>query len=204
MSGSTIDVRASVRSFARNSRARVASKLVPMLLVCAAVALTSGAAPASTQTYTYDALGRLTKVERSDGVTTTYALDPAGNRTNVTEGAATPALSASVSATNWRWYKVGSNNPIIQGNVVVTPSGGTGAGYTYAWSQVSGPDALATATAPTSASTKWTRSQQPPQETAFTYVWRCKVTDSSGAFVYTPNVYVTFEHTSPNLLSGDT
>jgi hypothetical protein len=43
---------------------------------------------AETVTYTYDAKGRLVKVERSgtinNGVTTNYSFDKADNRTNVT------------------------------------------------------------------------------------------------------------------------
>ena len=61
----------------------------------AAVALSSSVLIAALSTagdtiYTYDALGRLTKVVRPDGVETNYTLDAAGNRTQVTEGAPTP------------------------------------------------------------------------------------------------------------------
>jgi YD repeat-containing protein len=45
---------------------------------------------ASAQTYTYDALGRLTQVTNSDGSTVTYSYDPAGNRTQVVRAAAPP------------------------------------------------------------------------------------------------------------------
>jgi YD repeat-containing protein len=47
---------------------------------------------ASAQTYTYDALGRLTQVTNSDGSTVTYSYDPAGNRTQVVRAAAPPPL----------------------------------------------------------------------------------------------------------------
>ena len=40
--------------------------------------------------YTYDALGRLIKVVRPDGVETNYTLDAAGNRTLLTEGLPPP------------------------------------------------------------------------------------------------------------------
>jgi YD repeat-containing protein len=39
----------------------------------------------SAQTYTYDALGRLTKVEYADGSSVTYAYDAAGNRTSIVQ-----------------------------------------------------------------------------------------------------------------------
>ncbi|MBK6597528.1 MAG: RHS repeat protein [Proteobacteria bacterium] len=55
---------------------------------------------ASTVTYTYDELGRLTTVLYDDGTTTNYALDAAGNRTAVTTstsggGAATVHFGAA-------------------------------------------------------------------------------------------------------------
>ena len=59
-------------------------------LVCASLACSLGSAAAATETitYTYDAKGRLIKVERSstvnNGVTTQYTHDKADNRSNVT------------------------------------------------------------------------------------------------------------------------
>jgi YD repeat-containing protein len=58
----------------------------------AAVALSSSALIAALSIagdtrYTYDALGRLVKVVRPDGVETNYTMDAAGNRAQVTEGA---------------------------------------------------------------------------------------------------------------------
>ncbi|MBC8037212.1 MAG: RHS repeat protein [Rhizobiales bacterium] len=44
-------------------------------------------ASANADTYTYDALGRLKSVTYSDGSTITYAYDPAGNRTTLTQTA---------------------------------------------------------------------------------------------------------------------
>lgn len=58
-----------------------------LLIVLAALcALTSSALAmaAETQTYTYDALGRLTKVETTSGRVTQYTYDAANNRTQVT------------------------------------------------------------------------------------------------------------------------
>jgi len=59
-------------------------------LVCAFLACAYGSAAAATETitYTYDAKGRLIKVERTgtvnNGVTTQYTHDKADNRSNVT------------------------------------------------------------------------------------------------------------------------
>lgn len=57
--------------------------LIGMVALCALTAPTLVVA-AETQTYTYDALGRLTKVVTSSGRTTEYAYDAANNRTQVT------------------------------------------------------------------------------------------------------------------------
>lgn len=68
-----------------------------LILGVAALAMTAAtsASAAETITYTYDARGRLLKVERSgtvnNGVVTDYVLDKAGNRTGkVTTGSANP------------------------------------------------------------------------------------------------------------------
>jgi YD repeat-containing protein len=66
------------------------SKTVAAGLVLATIScgLASAAAATETITYTYDAKGRLVKVERTgtvnNGVTTQYTHDKADNRTNVT------------------------------------------------------------------------------------------------------------------------
>lgn len=63
---------------------RIASTI---LLTAASLALGGIAQATETVTYTYDAKGRLVKVERTgsvnNGVTTTYTHDKADNRTNV-------------------------------------------------------------------------------------------------------------------------
>lgn len=62
-----------------------------LFIALASTATLTGSVPAlaaETITYTYEARGRLVKVERAgtvnNGVTTTYALDKADNRTNKT------------------------------------------------------------------------------------------------------------------------
>jgi len=58
------------------------------LLTCAFIYISAPVFAAETQTFTYDALGRLVKVETSgganDGLTTEITMDDAGNRTNYT------------------------------------------------------------------------------------------------------------------------
>lgn len=53
------------------------------LLVGAAAMVASFAAVAGSATYTYDNLGRLTRIAYSNGVVITYTYDAAGNRTAV-------------------------------------------------------------------------------------------------------------------------
>jgi YD repeat-containing protein len=56
--------------------------LIGMAALCVLAAPTLVMA-AETQTYTYDALGRLTQVKTSSGRTTDYTYDAANNRTQV-------------------------------------------------------------------------------------------------------------------------
>jgi hypothetical protein len=66
-------------------RKSVVAGVIPALF---ALGLASAAGASETITYTYDAKGRLVKVERSgtvnNGVTTQYTHDHADNRSNVT------------------------------------------------------------------------------------------------------------------------
>ena len=57
--------------------------LIALVVLCAMMSPTLTIA-AETQTFTYDALGRLTKVETTSGRVTQYAYDAANNRTQVT------------------------------------------------------------------------------------------------------------------------
>jgi uncharacterized protein involved in exopolysaccharide biosynthesis len=64
------------------------SEIIGLLLIGAALAAAVGAQAAETLNYTYDARGRLVKVERTgtvnNNVTTNYTIDKADNRTNKT------------------------------------------------------------------------------------------------------------------------
>ena len=79
-----------------------------------ALALTS-AATAATASYEYDALGRLTRIDYSDGKRVIYRLDAAGNRTQVTSG-----TLAGVPAS------------------ITVPPGSTSGSYTISWGASTG------------------------------------------------------------------
>jgi len=161
-----------------------------MLLITLPIAAVSLTSVASTVTYTYDVHGRVASVTRDGVVSATYAYDAAGNRTSTSA-----PLQATTSHGSWDWYKAGSNPPSIQAPVVVTASGGA-SGYTYAWQRVSG-DTVAVATAPTSSSTKWSRSSTALGQDHIS-VWRCLVTDSASGTTYSNNVTVTFRRDTNN------
>lgn len=79
--------------------ASVLSRACGLLLACFVAAF----APAATTIYEYDALGRLRVVTHDNRIATTYELDPAGNRTQVTDVAVGPTsapASISVPATS--------------------------------------------------------------------------------------------------------
>jgi chitodextrinase len=121
------------------------------------------------------------------------AYDHAGNTSSqsTADSATTwPALVATVNDTSWRWLRRPNGSTTIDPDIVVTASGGSGSGYTYAWQRVSG-DSTTTAIAPSSSATKWSRTM-PNSNVTYTSVWRCQVTDSTGASTYSPNVTVTF------------
>ncbi|HET6630264.1 MAG TPA: hypothetical protein VFG91_10860 [Woeseiaceae bacterium] len=73
----------------KNSRFHSAL-FIPLLM------LLGHAAVADTVKYEYDELGRLTRIQYGDGSNTTYVLDPAGNRTQVTT-ALPPEMPASIT-----------------------------------------------------------------------------------------------------------
>lgn len=133
----------------------------------------------------------------SPSTTYSYRVAAYDNATNVS-GQSTAAqattlapLSASVSSTAWSWVKRGTNPPVVSPDVVASGSGGSGTGYTYLWQFVSGDTLTTLVTAATNPSARWTN---PVRDYNVDYisVWRCRVTDSAGTAVYTPNVTVRF------------
>lgn len=90
-------------------------RLFRACLLTLLLAAVCGSAPADTVTYEYDALGRLKQVTHTDGSFVSYALDAAGNRTEVASG--TP--------------------PGIPASITVPSSSSTG-NYTISWGTASG------------------------------------------------------------------
>ena len=64
----------------------MSNRVIWLRAISIAVFLVAMSAPSAqaqqTTTYTYDELGRLITIARSDGVTIQYSYDPAGNRTS--------------------------------------------------------------------------------------------------------------------------
>ncbi len=149
---------------------------------------------ARADTYTYDALGRLTSVTYANGNTVFYVYDSAGNRTEmqVNGTPASPpspapppppaALTVDITATTW-----------VEGDapVAAIASGGTPP-YAWQWERVSGLSTVQPVD-PTFGMTdfKWTgNNPDPPLKIA---TWRCRVTDAASTVVYTPSVEATID-----------
>ncbi len=138
----------------------------------------------------------LTDATAASGTSYTYtvtARDSSHNESVQSSGVnvTTPnILAASVNSTSWAYVSVNNLPPTISPNVVVTATGGSG-GYTYLWQWVSG-DTQTNAAGPTNNSTGFNRTLG-STSAIYTSIWRCRVTDSSGAIAYTPNVTVEFE-----------
>jgi YD repeat-containing protein len=100
---------------AHRSRSVRASHLLGAALGLLLSLTLTGASVAATASYEYDALGRLTRIDYSDGKRVIYRLDAAGNRTQVTSGS--PAgVPASISV----------------------PSSSTSGSYTISWGAATG------------------------------------------------------------------
>jgi YD repeat-containing protein len=79
-------------------RSPVLGRALALTATAFLMTLLSSSAPGATTTYDYDALGRLRVVTHDNRIATTYTLDPAGNRTQVTDVSTGPTSApASIS-----------------------------------------------------------------------------------------------------------
>jgi YD repeat-containing protein len=99
----------------RNSWGALNALLVMLMGLACAPILHAG-----NETFTYDNAGRLVTVDHGDGRITTYALDPAGNRTNVTTALSGPPGTLSIVTSSGTYAE--SQGTV---NVVIRRSGGT-------------------------------------------------------------------------------
>lgn len=151
------------------------------------------------ETYTYDALGRLTSVTYDNGDVVYYVYDAAGNRTQVQRNGTPPAppsppgppspstLAVGVSTTTW------SSNPSTGEDppVAALVSGGVPP-YSFLWQKVSGNPATS-ANTPTASWTDWVFTGSPTFPYLKISTWRCRVTDAAATVVNSPNVTVTVD-----------
>lgn len=93
-------------------------------------------ARASSETFTYDNAGRLIAVDDGNGHITTYTLDPAGNRTNVTT-----AIGAGVLQFSSPTYSVTEAGPTA--TITVTRTNGTNGAVAVTYSTTTGGTATA-------------------------------------------------------------
>lgn len=128
------------------------------LLAIVSLALVPGLVNSETVTYDYDEIGRLKKATYGDGRSTTYTIDPAGNRLNVTTTPAPDTTPPSAPGTptfenigettaRARWtaasdnvgvvgyeYRVGGGSWIPVGNVLLVNLTGLAPGATQTFS----------------------------------------------------------------------
>lgn len=100
-------------------------------------------------------------------------------------------LAVSLSSRSWRMVWRYPYGPREDPPVVVTASGGTPP-YTYAWQRLSG-DPSAYAVYPNSNSTTFNNYIPECDQSTYTSVWRCLVTDSTGAQAVTLDVSVSLQ-----------
>lgn len=165
----------------------------------AVLALNAPRAWARQETYTYDALGRLTSVTYDNGDVIYYVYDAAGNRTQVQRNGSPPSpptppgpptpstLTVGVSATTWLSSAANGEDP----PVAVLVSGGVPP-YTFLWQRVSGLSTVQPIT-PSASWTEWTWTGSNPVPPTKAATWRCRVIDAASTTVYSPNVAATID-----------
>ena len=117
---------------------------------------------------------------------TVQAYDNAGNtsaQSNTASATTLPTLTATVNTGVWRWIRNGTRPVKVDPPVTCSGSGGTGSGYTFAWTYISG-DTATNVNSPSSPTTIWSRSV-PNENNTWSSLWRCRVTDSAGNFADT-------------------
>jgi YD repeat-containing protein len=112
---------------------------------------------------------------------TVAAYDNATNtsgQSNTASATTLAPVTVSVTDTNWVWRQRGTNPVTVDPPVVCSASGGSAAGYTFAWQWVSG-DTQTSVNSPNSSTTIWSRTV-PAGNGTYASVWRCLVTDNLG------------------------
>jgi chitodextrinase len=112
---------------------------------------------------------------------TVAAYDNATNtsgQSNTASATTLAPVTVSVTDTDWVWRQRGTNPVNVDPPVVCSASGGSGAGYMFAWQWVSG-DTQTSVNSPNSSTTIWSRTV-PPGNGTYSSVWRCLVTDNLG------------------------
>lgn len=79
-------------------------KLKTAIALLSATIMLPDAAFAGTDSYLYDALGRVISVIHANGTTTSYAYDAAGNRTSVVTAANTAVTWNNFNWNNAAWH----------------------------------------------------------------------------------------------------
>ncbi|MEW5251589.1 hypothetical protein [Microbulbifer discodermiae] len=101
----------------------------------------------------------------------------------------TPMSNASLSRSSSSKEAISTGNTTLTSDSVTTSVSGGEAPYTYTWQKVSG--TTLTVNSQGSAATTFARSAGGVNTTS---VYRCKITDGSGASIYTGNITVNFTH----------
>lgn len=154
----------------------------------APLGLTALPTAATAETYEYDVQGQIKKATYNSGTIVQFTYDGAGNRTWRVTAPASTAFSGVVDTTVWDGEEDLPGQPPATSPVVATPLAGTPE-YSFFWQKQSG-SSLIQVSNPNSSTTGWQLSGSPHALQTYTSVWRCRITDKSGAITYTPSVNV--------------
>ncbi len=154
-----------------SAHSRVFGRAFALAAMTALSTLTGSVAPGATTSYEYDALGRLRVVTHDNRIATTYTLDPAGNRTQLTDVAVSPTSApASISVPT----------SSSTGDYSISWGAAAGAVLTYELYESTSP-AFSTSTRVHNASARTTSFVGKPNNTTYYYrVRACSSSDCSG------------------------